>query len=95
MLSIKLFQFHKGTIRTPLLEKQGKINAFQFHKGTIRTLRFHRLLLKFRDFNSIKVRLERANMLSLDASIQFQFHKGTIRTRVLSKFGREYLISIP
>ena len=34
----KLFQFHKGTIRTMHLNTQLKcILLFQFHKGTIRT----------------------------------------------------------
>ena len=35
---IKLFQFHKGTIRTNEVEfLDGSIRIFQFHKGTIRT----------------------------------------------------------
>ena len=33
-----LFQFHKGTIRTPLRDPVRFLrSAFQFHKGTIRT----------------------------------------------------------
>ena len=34
----KVFQFHKGTIRTMLEEnKEDVMVKFQFHKGTIRT----------------------------------------------------------
>ena len=47
------------------------------------------------NFNSIKVRLEPYHNVLNTIKHKFQFHKGTIRTRVLSKFGREYLISIP
>ena len=53
-----LFQFHKGTIRTRYQKENGFVNPFQFHKGTIRTLLQHLARDKFRDFNSIKVRLE-------------------------------------
>ena len=32
------FQFHKGTIKTPLRRLHGKpVIIFQFHKGTIKT----------------------------------------------------------
>ena len=38
MAEIRLFQFHKGTIRTLLPMCQGRhTDRFQFHKGTIRT----------------------------------------------------------
>ena len=37
-----LFQFHKGTIRTPCrLAVAALAGRFQFHKGTIRTRTFH------------------------------------------------------
>ena len=37
---IPSFQFHKGTIKTPLtLRKRRVLTTFQFHKGTIKTFR--------------------------------------------------------
>ena len=37
-LTVCLFQFHKGTIKTYIfLLKLGEFNIFQFHKGTIKT----------------------------------------------------------
>ena len=55
----KLFQFHKGTIRTDMiLERLIVLASFQFHKGTIRTYKGVKLDKMFKDFNSIKVQLE-------------------------------------
>ena len=55
------FQFHKGTIRTFLqcCLIYGSI-TFQFHKGTIRTSTEGIDDINPSNFNSIKVRLERA-----------------------------------
>ena len=53
---------------------------FQFHKGTIRTNLFTDWLCCGGNFNSIKVRLERASASILIVIAKFQFHKGTIRT---------------
>ena len=54
------FQFHKGTIRTFCLSPDEPDEPeFQFHKGTIRTCRVKNGKCYWRDFNSIKVRLER------------------------------------
>ena len=39
MSGFKIFQFHKGTIKTEEYEKRKRENRiFQFHKGTIKTL---------------------------------------------------------
>ena len=57
------FQFHKGTIRTILRSLPFQhFNKFQFHKGTIRTICGMPLVPSSRDFNSIKVRLERSSI---------------------------------
>ena len=54
---------------------------FQFHKGTIRTKATQGRTTLQADFNSIKVRLEPAIIVSfLMIKRKFQFHKGTIRT---------------
>ena len=58
------FQFHKGAIKSLLLEAEGVVFAgFQFHKGAIK----RRLELQLRafvvGFNSIKVRLKAAMRL--------------------------------
>ena len=54
------FQFHKGTIRTLIRQSLTcSIVLFQFHKGTIRTQLSDLQFRLYRDFNSIKVRLER------------------------------------
>ena len=37
---------------------------FQFHKGTIRTVKLVMVHTRFRNFNSIKVRLERTGQTS-------------------------------
>ena len=59
VLERKLFQFHKGTIKTMFLCKS-RINSstFQFHKGTIKTAFYCVKLCNLRHFNSIKVRLK-------------------------------------
>ena len=82
MMKLKLFQFHKGAIRTV---PQG-INVlysekFQFHKGAIRTISALSSAFTLPNFNSIKVRLERYSPRLQHAGIpEFQFHKGAIRT---------------
>ena len=57
------------------------IDAFQFHKGAIRTSSPSVTPFSISDFNSIKVRLERAAALTAGAGLLFQFHKGAIRTQ--------------
>ena len=53
-----IFQFHKGTIDTPItLKTTGSSQSFQFHKGTIDTRASFRAEYDFANFNSIKVRL--------------------------------------
>ena len=59
MSGFKIFQFHKGTIRTIFrTNKTIMMNKFQFHKGTIRTLEYSLAFIITAHFNSIKVRLE-------------------------------------
>ena len=81
-LVVALFQFHKGTIRTLCgCAHQSDFAPFQFHKGTIRTRRGVAPRLPVcRNFNSIKVRLERYSVTGCYWLQRFQFHKGTIRT---------------
>ena len=69
---------------------------FQFHKGAIRTGEAKRSLPGNRNFNSIKVRLERSSGGSSTPPPRFQFHKGAIRTRLttVKEIGIN-LISIP
>ena len=76
------FQFHKGTIRTLVFHLVKPLSTlFQFHKGTIRTDATPLPIQKSRNFNSIKVRFERAEARRAKANgATFQFHKGTIRT---------------
>ena len=58
-----------------------RIFLFQFHKGAIRTKKEHEANDKLRNFNSIKVRLERGGETETGKPDQgFQFHKGAIRT---------------
>ena len=59
ILSFLLFQFHKGTIWTPLTgEKFFHKGIFQFHKGTIWTHFRPRSATLNYHFNSIKVQFE-------------------------------------
>ena len=62
------------------------LSLFQFHKGTIRTRILAVILIKFLDFNSIKVQLELWQFGICDSKrTKFQFHKGTIRTYASAK----------
>ena len=80
-MSSVLFQFHKGAIRTSgNATISNSTTAFQFHKGAIRTGRSVLVLQLSRNFNSIKVRLERKDGQSITPFAEFQFHKGAIRT---------------
>ena len=54
--------------------------SFQFHKGAIRTFTSKMAKPHFRNFNSIKVRLEQSTEQLVDYLRRFQFHKGAIRT---------------
>ena len=54
-----LFQFHKGTIKTPKSDPRiSRFIGFQFHKGTIKTINTTATLYPLKNFNSIKVRLK-------------------------------------
>ena len=57
---LRLFQFHKGAIRTPCrLATSSSALLFQFHKGAIRTRNTRwNTDTSIKNFNSIKVRLE-------------------------------------
>ena len=81
LMPIRIFQFHKGTIKT---DQQDELNLVFYYFNSIKV----RLKLKplamsydtFDDFNSIKVRLKR---LAYEINMfyrKFQFHKGTIKT---------------
>ena len=60
-VTISVFQFHKGTIRTIVFQISClQISLFQFHKGTIRTSKMKNEVKCINYFNSIKVRLEPA-----------------------------------
>ena len=61
MFTAKVFQFHKGTIKTVIEELQASGNLkFQFHKGTIKTNNADDDQLYVGNFNSIKVQLKPA-----------------------------------
>ena len=79
----KLFQFHKGTIRT-LFTFRTILGRTHFNSIKVRLELSAYLLRRFRpsDFNSIKVRLELPFCVFLPAFLIFQFHKGTIRTLI-------------
>ena len=79
-----LFQFHKGTIKTTIVNfVKLVVKLFQFHKGTIKTcscLALNRFII---DFNSIKVQLRLYHRICGLFLTIFQFHKGTIKTPLL------------
>ena len=80
-MSLLVFQFHKGTIRTKgALKAVTKSAPFQFHKGTIRTHSnlIAKMVCKFH-FNSIKVRLERD---AYDYMHQDKSHFNSIKVRL-------------
>ena len=81
-----VFQFHKGTIRTPFLAVFSRfLITFQFHKGTIRTCVLFVSFCLCCHFNSIKVQLEPSRVrIEISFFPAFQFHKGTIRTAACS-----------
>ena len=80
-LSIRLFQFHKGTIRT-FTAVPNCVAAQNFNSIKVRLERTFtsKLLSEWKNFNSIKVRLELLKNRSPHWLQTFQFHKGTIRT---------------
>ena len=90
------FQFHKGTIKTPLSYNAVKSSlSFQFHKGTIKTNSLHYDSEAKRNFNSIKVRLKPARSCTINNKLVFQFHKGTIKTKIMFLIVQSVIISIP
>ena len=82
-LLFRLFQFHKGAIRTTGLQSTEKFDG-NFNSIKVRLERAvqPRTLVGDGDFNSIKVRLERSQPITDCPDIIFQFHKGAIRTGV-------------
>ena len=90
----RIFQFHKGTIKTSAL-KNGVFEplSFQFHKGTIKTTEHQLEKFNKENFNSIKVRLKPAASVNpVAAPSSFQFHKGTIKTAC--RHGRKKVVGI-
>ena len=79
--AVKLFQFHKGAIRTPSWQGADFVFKFQFHKGAIRTKPQADKSARGNYFNSIKVRLEQTETAPESEEKTFQFHKGAIRTK--------------
>ena len=78
---LPLFQFHKGTIRTPHLSSESP-SLYHFNSIKVQlelpSWSLPRPLLAH--FNSIKVQLERMISVIETQGWLFQFHKGTIRT---------------
>ena len=89
--AITLFQFHKGTIRTPW---PARTPSAIVNFNSIKVRLEHRWertdWIRSSHFNSIKVRLELSEIQSRIMLNEFQFHKGTIRT-LLSWFSFEVL----
>ena len=55
--------------------------SFQFHEGPIKTHCQFDQSLQHYSFNSMKVRLKRANVIgAANAVMRFQFHEGPIKT---------------
>ena len=77
----KIFQFHKGAIRTRAASGEWS-NLYDFNSIKVRLEHVVDLSLNAFDnyFNSIKVRLELPISISFISISIFQFHKGAIRT---------------
>ena len=78
---IPIFQFHKGTIKTPREQWPGrKVGDFNSIKVRLKPS----MRVTSRDgcsyFNSIKVRLKLLVTTNKRCKFLFQFHKGTIKT---------------
>ena len=77
-----VFQFHKGTIKTPEYFQLGEqFDYFNSIKVRLKLRKKNFLEAALIDFNSIKVRLKLNQLANLDMPFLFQFHKGTIKTR--------------
>ena len=87
LLYIRVFQFHKGTIKTTRLAVVYiTIALFQFHKGTIKTVGGLTPSERKSNFNSIKVRLKQIGVCDEIIGVpSFQFHKGTIKTTITER----------
>ena len=92
-----LFQFHKGTIRTPYFQVHlNEHYQFQFHKGTIRTALSVLMSIQILEFQFHKGTIRTTELKYLPRKLQvFQFHKGTIRTRISRSYKLYKKISIP
>ena len=85
---LKLFQFHKGTIKT----QQGQYQHFNSIKVRLKLIRPKRSAAMRSHFNSIKVRLKQLTIMQTRWPSRFQFHKGTIKTlRSLKNFAADLL----
>ena len=94
--ALRLFQFHKGTIRT-VASVLGRGSVGDFNSIKVRLERVYpcRDNLAIVHFNSIKVRLEPLLENVIKNPLIFQFHKGTIRTMMSLGYGDWSFISIP
>ena len=84
------FQFHKGTIKTPISGAMpGSCRSFNSIKVRLKLCLVCYLSFPPSRFNSIKVRLKLTVLLIvLRLCLLFQFHKGTIKTKeFLKKIG--------
>ena len=81
-ISIELFQFHKGAIRTmqEFIENCLTLENFNSIKVRLELVFYCTPFDSMKNFNSIKVRLEPDSTSSYLTSLSFQFHKGAIRT---------------
>ena len=79
--SEKMFQFHKGTIKTVRFTLlTGSIACFNSIKVRLRQGIPSKEWSTIPCFNSIKVRLRRRMQVGVRLEVLFQFHKGTIKT---------------
>ena len=77
----RLFQFHKGAIRTGYAQFENvDLNNFNSIKVRLEHKEVSYHLTSACYFNSIKVRLEQQNHIKPYSQYKFQFHKGAIRT---------------
>ena len=90
-LSYRLFQFHKGTIRTvlqvPVFSSIRYFNSIKVRLEPYLPVTLPKILLYF---NSIKVRLELFTKVVPPLLTLFQFHKGTIRTGDVPKYRHNF-----
>ena len=93
---IKIFQFHKGTIKTSVTRHR-EADGINFNSIKVRLKHYSIVPLTFEqyNFNSIKVRLKQNVLNSFLVIVLFQFHKGTIKTGFTPTRRKNTSISIP